>query len=56
MKGRILILVIGLLAVVISSYNILAGGSLKSNLVGFIFGISTLLLYFGTNKSKQLKG
>jgi Flp pilus assembly protein TadB len=53
MKRRILILVIGILGIIISSYNTIAGESIKSNLVGFILGIGLILVYFETNKSNR---
>lgn len=52
MKTRNLILVIGILGVIISVYNAVAGESIKSNLPGFLFGIGLILVYFEKNKSK----
>jgi len=54
MIRRNLILIIGILGIIISSYNTIAGESIKSNLVGFIFGIGLILAYFELKKSKQL--
>lgn len=55
MKTKIIILLIGISAIIISIYNIISGESIKSNLVGFIFGIVFILSYNESNKSDKLK-
>ncbi len=55
MNRKNLILGIGILAIFISSYNTISGASIKSNLVGFIFGIGLILSYFKLNKSEKLQ-
>ena len=55
MKIKFLILLIGILAIFISSYNTISGAPIKSNLVGFIFGIGLILSYFKLNKSEKLQ-
>jgi hypothetical protein len=42
MKNKNFILVIGIFAILISSYNTIYGAPIKSNLVGFILGIVLL--------------
>lgn len=46
-----LILIIGILAIVISTYNTISGESLMTNLVGFLVGIGFILNYFESDKS-----
>ena len=55
MKTKKLILIVGILAIFIFSYNTISGASIKSNLVGFILGIGFILSYFESNKSDKLR-
>lgn len=48
-----LILIIGILAIVISTYNTISGESLMKNLVGFLVGIGFILNYFESDKSTK---
>jgi len=48
-----LILIIGILAIIISSYNTISGESIRSNLVGFFLGIGFILSYFESDKLKN---
>ena len=50
-----LTLIIGILAIIISSYNTISGESIKSNLVGFILGIGFIINFFESNKSEKLR-
>ena len=55
MIRKYLVLVIGISAIFISSYNAISGETIKSNLVGFIMGIGLTLSYFKLNKSEKLR-
>jgi hypothetical protein len=54
MKMKKLTLIIGILAIFISSYNTISGESIKSNLVGFILGIGFILSYYESNRPEKL--
>jgi len=46
-------LIIGILAIIISTYNTISGESIRSNLVGFLLGIGLILSYFESDKLKK---
>ncbi len=43
MNKKNLLLVIGILGIIISTYNVIAGETVKSNIVGFIMGIALIV-------------
>ncbi len=45
------ILIMGILAIFISCYNVLGGESVKLNLAGFFLGIALVIRYFALRKS-----
>lgn len=48
-----MVLIIGVLAIIISTYNTISEESIKSNLGGFIFGTGLVISYFNFNKLKK---
>ena len=46
-------LIIGILAIIISTYNTISGESIRSNLVGFLLGIGLILSYFESDILKK---